>query len=68
MFKQIYFLFYSIQAYKQEHSIIDKECADSLIRKSQTLTNIFISRKSVNDQVYEEVSFLTFFFFFFLIF
>ena len=47
------FTFY--KAYHNEKSIIDQECADSLIKESKTLSDIFQSRRSINDKVYEEV-------------
>ena len=48
-------ILFAFAAYYQEPSIIDRNCADSLIKDSKTLTEIMHSRKSINDQVYEDV-------------
>jgi len=53
-------LYFFILAYYQEPSIIDRNCADSLIRDSNTLTEYFHSRKSINDQVYADVLYFKF--------
>ena len=48
-------ILFAFAAYYQEASIIDRNCADSLIKDSKTLTEIMHSRKSINDQVYDDV-------------
>ena len=48
-------ILFAFAAYYQEPSIIDRNCADSLIKDSKTLNEIMHSRKSINDQVYEDV-------------